>query len=143
MDINSHYKVATRVILAGRLLLSDHQTPDKTAMTAPILTTKLFTPPPRLDAVPRARLTRQLNNCLGPGTGFLRKLTLVSAPAGFGKTTLVSNWLAESKLATAWLSLDARDADLTRAALAPYRLLEPVAKLSYGDEDSPNMLIEV
>ena len=35
-----------------------------------------------------------------------------------------------------------RDADLTRAALAPYRLLEPVAKLSYGDEDSPNMLIE-
>ena len=35
-----------------------------------------------------------------------------------------------------------RDADLTRAALAPYRLLEPVAKLSYGDEDAPNMLIE-
>lgn len=35
-----------------------------------------------------------------------------------------------------------RDADLTRAALAPYRLLEPVAKLSYGDENSPNMLIE-
>lgn len=35
-----------------------------------------------------------------------------------------------------------RDADLTRAALAPYRLLEPVAKLSYGEEDSPNMLIE-
>jgi len=35
-----------------------------------------------------------------------------------------------------------RDADLTRAALTPYRLLEPVAKLSYGDEDSPNMLIE-
>ncbi len=35
-----------------------------------------------------------------------------------------------------------RDADLTRVALAPYRLLEPVAKLSYGEEDSPNMLIE-
>lgn len=35
-----------------------------------------------------------------------------------------------------------RDADLTRAALAPYRLLEPVAKLSHGEEDSPNMLIE-
>ncbi|MDV3469848.1 site-specific DNA-methyltransferase [Stenotrophomonas sp. C3(2023)] len=35
-----------------------------------------------------------------------------------------------------------RDADLTRAALTPYRLLEPVAKLSYGEEDSPNMLIE-
>jgi adenine-specific DNA-methyltransferase len=35
-----------------------------------------------------------------------------------------------------------RDADLTRAALVPYRLLEPVAKLSYGEDDSPNMLIE-
>lgn len=35
-----------------------------------------------------------------------------------------------------------RDEDLTRAALAPYRLLEPVAELSYGEEDSPNMLIE-
>jgi len=35
-----------------------------------------------------------------------------------------------------------RDVDLTRAALTPYRLLEPVAKLSYGEEDSPNMLIE-
>ncbi len=35
-----------------------------------------------------------------------------------------------------------RDADLTRATLVPYRLLEPVAKLSYGEEDSPNMLIE-
>lgn len=35
-----------------------------------------------------------------------------------------------------------RDADLTRAALAPYRLLEPVAELSHGEPDSPNMLIE-
>lgn len=35
-----------------------------------------------------------------------------------------------------------RDADLTRAALAPYRLLEPVTSLSHGDEDAPNMLIE-
>ncbi len=35
-----------------------------------------------------------------------------------------------------------READLTRAALAPYRLLEPVAGLSYGEADSPNMLIE-
>ena len=35
-----------------------------------------------------------------------------------------------------------RDVDLTRAALAPYRLLEPLVSLSYGDPDSPNMLIE-
>lgn len=35
-----------------------------------------------------------------------------------------------------------RDTDLTRAALTPYRLLEPVVSLSYGEPDSPNMLIE-
>ena len=40
------------------------------------------------------------------------------------------------------LSWANRDADLTRATLAPYRLLEPVASLSYGDPDAPNMLIE-
>src|SRR5690606_18422372 len=40
------------------------------------------------------------------------------------------------------LSWHNRDEDLTRAARAPYRLLEPVASLSYGEEDSPNMLIE-
>ena len=40
------------------------------------------------------------------------------------------------------LSWANRDADLTRAALAPYRLLEPVANLSNGDPESPNMLIE-
>src|ERR1035438_7328568 len=40
------------------------------------------------------------------------------------------------------LSWFQRDEDLTRAALAPYRLLEPVSSLNYGDEDSPNMLIQ-
>ncbi|MCA9956484.1 MAG: AAA family ATPase, partial [Anaerolineales bacterium] len=83
-------------------------------MTAPILATKLFVPSSRPDAVSRPRLAQQLNNCLGPDVAFRRKLTLVSAPAGFGKTTLIGNWLAAAELATAWLSLDARDADLTR-----------------------------
>ena len=40
------------------------------------------------------------------------------------------------------LSWHNRDEDLTRSARVPYRLLEPVAGLSYGDPDSPNMLIE-
>ncbi len=52
----------------------------------PLLTTKLYVPPPRPNLVPRPRLIKRLNE------GLHRKLTLVSAPAGFGKTTLVSEW---------------------------------------------------
>ena len=57
-------------------------------MTPPILVTKLYVPPPRPGVVPRPRLIERLNE------GLHRKLTLISAPAGFGKTTLVSEWVA-------------------------------------------------
>ncbi|MBK9715138.1 MAG: helix-turn-helix transcriptional regulator [Kouleothrix sp.] len=102
-------------------------------MPAPILTTKLYIPPPRPNAVLRPRLIARLNE------GLHRKLTLIAAPAGFGKTTLVSEWLASlsselhvlsselsqtehtqtSKLKTqnfnvAWLSLDEGDSDPVR-----------------------------
>lgn len=60
------------------------------AMATPILTTKLYISPHRPNVVPRPRLIERLNKGLRLG----RKLTLVSAPAGFGKTTLVSEWLA-------------------------------------------------
>ncbi|MFQ5812728.1 MAG: hypothetical protein ACE5I2_06000 [Anaerolineae bacterium] len=53
-------------------------------MTTPLLTTKLYIPPVRPELVSRPRLIEQLN------AGLHRKLTLVSAPAGFGKTTLLS-----------------------------------------------------
>ncbi|MEZ4660524.1 MAG: hypothetical protein R2911_23455 [Caldilineaceae bacterium] len=46
--------------------------------------------------------------------GLHRKLTLLSAPAGFGKTTLVSAWVAAFERPAAWLSLDEGDNDLTR-----------------------------
>jgi LuxR family maltose regulon positive regulatory protein len=59
-------------------------------MSTLILSTKLYIPPPPTKAVPRPRLTTRLNE------GLQRKLTLVSAPAGFGKTTLVSAWAAAS-----------------------------------------------
>ncbi len=70
-----------------------------------ILSTKLFPPPLRSKAVMRSRLIQKLNQ--GCESGFV----LVSAPAGYGKSTLLSAWLAQLKGATAWLSLDDRDND--------------------------------
>jgi LuxR family maltose regulon positive regulatory protein len=58
-------------------------------MAAPLLTTKLYIPPTRSNLVPRPNLVQRLDEGLHLG----HKLTLISAPAGFGKTTLVSDWL--------------------------------------------------
>ena len=74
----------------------------------PILATKLYIPPPRPNVVLRPRLIERLNE------GLHRKLTLISAPAGFGKTTLVSEWVAGIERLAAWLSLDEGDNDPTR-----------------------------
>lgn len=77
-------------------------------MATPILATKLYIPPRRLNAVQRVRLFERLDE------GLSRKLTLLSAPAGFGKTTLLSEWVAACGRPTAWLSLDKGDSDPTR-----------------------------
>lgn len=77
-------------------------------MSTPILTTKLYIPPPRTKVVLRPRLVEQLNE------GLHRKLTLISAPAGFGKTTLVSEWITHCDRPTAWMSLDEGDNDPLR-----------------------------
>jgi len=77
----------------------------------PVLSTKLSIPPARSDSVPRPRLIHRLNGMMQ------RKLTLVSAPAGFGKTTLLSVWCtvaARSDQRIGWVSLDASDNDPTR-----------------------------
>lgn len=79
-------------------------------MTTPILATKLYIPPPRPDVVPRPRLLERLNEGLDRN----RTLTLVSAPVGFGKSTLVSAWIAGLGRPTAWLSLDDGDNALPR-----------------------------
>ncbi len=107
-------------------------------MATPLLTTKLYIPPPPLpNLVERPRLVKRLDEGLRLG----HRLTLVSAPAGFGKTTLLSEWIhqqagerrfayrgrgAEEKNTSpappyprtpaqvAWLSLDQSDNDLTR-----------------------------
>lgn len=77
-------------------------------MVAAILVTKLFVPPPLPKAVLRPRLIERLNE------GLYRKLILISAPAGFGKTTVVSEWVAGCGRPVAWLSLDEGDNDLAR-----------------------------
>ncbi|MBP1694657.1 MAG: LuxR family transcriptional regulator, partial [Chloroflexi bacterium] len=80
------------------------------SMSAPILATKLYIPPLRPKIVPRPRLIERLNTGLTAGS----RLTLISAAAGFGKTTLVSEWLAGCERPVAWLSLDEGDNDPIR-----------------------------
>jgi LuxR family maltose regulon positive regulatory protein len=77
-------------------------------MAAPLLTTKLYIPPPRPNLVPRPSLVQRLEEGLHLG----HKLTLLSAPAGFGKTTLLSEWMAGCGRPVAWVSLDEGDNDL-------------------------------
>jgi LuxR family maltose regulon positive regulatory protein len=82
-------------------------------MTAPLLRTKLYVPPPRPNLVARPRLIERIDRGLRLG----HKLTLISAPAGYGKTTLLSAWWAASESsdrALAWLSLDEGDNDPAR-----------------------------
>src|SRR5437660_10747138 len=81
--------------------------------TNELLSTKLALPRPRPSLVPREPLLARLDE------GLQHKLTLLSAPAGFGKTTLVSEWIAacserQEALAVAWVSLDAGDNDPVR-----------------------------
>src|SRR5262245_29580358 len=75
-----------------------------------LLSTKLFIPQARQlqDSLPRLRLVERLQ------TGLTRQLTLISAPAGFGKTTLLTEWIPQSDRGVCWLSLDEADNDLTR-----------------------------
>ena len=82
----------------------------ETAVGAPLLATKLFPPPPRPRQVPRTQLLQQLADGLAQG----RRLTLISAPAGYGKTTLVGEWLRQARLPAAWVTLDAGDNDVVR-----------------------------
>ena len=74
-------------------------------VVSPLLAAKVRVPARRREAVARPRLVGRV--------GRAARLTLVSAPAGFGKTTLVTEWLARGSAApaVAWVSLDERDND--------------------------------
>lgn len=78
------------------------------AMTITIVDAKLYIPPARSKAVARPRLLERLNE------GLQGKLTILSAAAGYGKTTLASEWLSVCGRRAAWLSLDAGDNDPAR-----------------------------
>jgi LuxR family maltose regulon positive regulatory protein len=113
-------------------------------MAISLLKTKLYIPPPRPELVSRPRLVERLD------AGLSRKLTLVSAPAGFGKTTLLSEWIhcrggvippsggeatlpsggeTTSPLQVAWLSLDEDDSDPTRVLAYVCAALRTIACL--------------
>ncbi|MDN5791051.1 MAG: helix-turn-helix transcriptional regulator, partial [Micrococcales bacterium] len=79
-------------------------------MARPVMATKLYVPLARPGLVPRPRLLERLRR------GVESRLTLVSAPAGFGKTTLLADWLgeqAQGERRVAWVSLDHRDSEPT------------------------------
>ena len=99
-------------------------------MPAPILATKLYIPPPRPNTVLRSRLIERLNE--GLSSGRTPGVTLISASAGYGKTTLVSEWVAgcargETRVRVAWLSLDEGDNDPTRLLTYLVAALQTVA----------------
>ena len=89
---------------------------------APLLATKLHRPLPRTHLVRRPQLAKRLTQ------GAVGPLTLVSAPAGFGKTTLLAQWLAESGMPSAWLSLEPGDNEPVRFlsyVIAALQTLDP------------------
>ncbi len=90
-------------------------------MNIPILATKLYIPPTRSSVV-RSRLIERLNE------GLDRKLTLISASAGFGKTTLISEWVVGCDRPVAWLSLDEGDNDSTRFLTHLVAALQTIAE---------------
>ncbi len=108
-------------------------------MPTALLETKLFVPRPRRGLVTRPRLSERLQRIT------TSKLALVSAPAGFGKTTLLAEWVATQAAAPtedarmAWLSLDARDND--PALFWPY-LVAALQTVAPGIGDSALALLQ-
>ena len=96
----------------------------RAALPAGLLTTKLFVPPPRRDWIARPRLAHLLER------GLRGRLTLIAAPAGFGKSTLVSAWRAAggpAAMPVGWIGLDAADNDPLRFWSYVLAALEGVA----------------
>ena len=112
----------------------NNATPDENLHLTP-LRTKLCIPPLRSEWITRSRLVKRLDDGLG------RKLTLISAPAGFGKTTLLVDWVHQRKMPAAWFSVDKSDNAplqfLTYAILGLQTLKEDIGKASLTMLQSP------
>ena len=115
-------------------------------MPKTIIKTKINLPSLKRNLVLRSRITRALTDGIENG----RKLTLISAPAGFGKTTLVINWIEGNNIPAAWISLDEGDGDparfLTYLVAALQTLISDVgdgmlAALQSSQTVSPNDLL--
>src|SRR6266487_763375 len=105
----------------GPVEVAQHPSQRRAPLTS-LLATKLYVPRLRTQLVQRSHLIERLQQ------GMLGALTLVSAPAGFGKTTLLAQWLAEMCMPVAWLSLEPEDNDATRFLsylIAALQTLEP------------------
>jgi len=104
-------------------------------LLSPILKTKLFLPTSRPNTVSRSLLIRKISEGIELGG----KLTLVSAPAGYGKTTLVTEWLKTVNRECAWVSMDSGDNDPKR--FFTY-LIESLKSLLEGFDQDISSLIE-
>jgi LuxR family maltose regulon positive regulatory protein len=99
---------STAIIATGTGGIDDRQAGlSEMTLATPLLTTKLYIPLPYPSLVQRSHLIERLSAGLRRGC----KLTLVSAPAGFGKTTLVTEWVVGDAREVAWISLDEGDND--------------------------------
>jgi LuxR family maltose regulon positive regulatory protein len=110
-------RLALATASSGRSASGQTATPGAAVAPAPILATKLYVPKPRSQRVARPQLLARLNR------GLAGSLTIVAAPAGFGKTTLLAEWVASildrpgssgRSAKVAWLSLDTADRDPTQ-----------------------------
>jgi LuxR family maltose regulon positive regulatory protein len=91
-------------------------------VAVPLLRTKLYISALQSEIVARSQLVQQLN------AGLLRTATLISAPAGFGKTTLLREWITDQDLEVAWFSIDQGDNDPIRFwayVVAALQCIEP------------------
>ncbi len=104
-----------------------------------LLTTKLYIPPPSPNLVLRPRLMARLGEALR----LQHRLTLISAKAGSGKTTLVSEWLHQQERPAAWLSLDANDNDPRRffsyLVAALHQLGIKIGQVALGQLGTPQL----
>lgn len=104
----------------------------------PLLATKLFTPQPRPDLIARPHLLARLDAGLDTA-----RCTLVSAPAGAGKTMTVAAWLATVDRPVAWIALDERDQDVHQVVRYLTAALAPLGAASSPPADGPPLPPEV